>query len=236
MKSHHRRSRVTGHVVEVMERRLLLTSTVKTYFATGGSSNGGTGTAGSPWTSLASIGTGQTLHAGDVIVLSGTFRDQSLRLGAADTGITLTASASAPAVISESPSWGGTSAIEIDHASGITISNLILSGPGITANTTNYYGIWFNDSSGSTSYANETVNNVTETGFAYAGLEIKGNQGYGFGNVVISNSTFSDNQVSGIVVEGTPSASPTTYAMRNLTISNCITSGNAGKTCTRTTP
>jgi len=205
--------------IEALEDRRLLSAE---YYCNASAATNGTGTAASPWNQLHSISTFTGFKSGDVVNLTGVFNNQTLALQGADTGVTVTSNARNPAKISESPTYGFISAITVT-TSGVTLSNLVLTGPGITADSNSYYGIWFQNK-GTTQLIGATVDNVNITGFVFAGLQMDGNANAGFSNAVISNSTFSDNQVSGIFVDG----SSTSFVNDDLTISNCVTSGNAG--------
>jgi hypothetical protein len=208
---------VAARLLEALEPRLLFSG----YYVNSAAGSGGNGSASSPWNDLASISSYGGFHSGDVVNLTGTFNNQVLILGSADAGITITTSSTSPASIVEPPSFNQTAAIQVSGSS-ITISGLQLTGPGSTASSDSYYAIWL-DNTTAAQMTGETLRNITETGFVFAGLEIYGNSN-GFTNTTVSNCSFSNNQVSGIVAESTSSG----YAHANLNISNCVTSNNAG--------
>jgi len=83
-------------------------------------------------------------HSGDVVNLTGTFNNQTLSLGNAAHGVTITSNALNPATIIESESFVFTSAIQVTTGS-VTLSNLQLIGAGPTANSNSFYGIWFHN-------------------------------------------------------------------------------------------
>jgi hypothetical protein len=215
--SRRERSWSTFGPIELLENRTLFNA----FFVNSSAASGGTGSSASPWNLLASVGSYTGFHSGDVVTLTGTFNNQILTLGSAATGITITTSASSPAKIVESSSYAFTSAITVT-TSDVTLSNLQLTGPGLTASSNSYYGIYF-ENTGLVQLTGAAVSNVNASGFVFAGLQIQGST-VGFSNINISNSTFSSNQVSGIVVESSGSG----YAHTNLLISNCTTSLNAG--------
>ncbi len=216
-KSARGRTGAIPDIIGLLEPRLLMTA----YYANASAVTNGSGTSASPWNTLASISAFAGFHSGDVVNLSGTFNNQVLSLGSSATGITITSSATSPAKIVESSTYSFVSAITVLTA-GVTISNLQLTGPGITADNNSYFGIFF-DNTGSSVFTGATVNNVNESGFVFAGLQISGTTA-GFANASVTNSNFSSNQVSGIVVGGSTSQ----YSNSNLLISNCTASDNAG--------
>lgn len=200
-----------------MEPRLLFAA----YYVNSSAGSTGNGSSSTPWNSLSSISSYAAFHSGDVVNLTGTFNNQVLVLGSADAGITITTNTTSPASIVEPASFNQMAAIQISGSS-ITISNLQLIGPGATANSNSYYGVWL-DNSTAAQLTGENISNITETGFVFAGLEIYGNTN-GFTNTTVTNCNFSNNQVSGIVAESASSG----YAHANLNISSCVTSNNAG--------
>jgi hypothetical protein len=211
------RSEVVREVIDALEKRVLFTA----YYVNASAADGGNGSASLPWNQLSSISAYTGFHSGDVVNLTGAFNNQTLGLGSAQSGIKITSSATNPAQIVESASFVFTSAIEV-NGSNIAISNLQMTGPGITASSNSMYAIWF-ENGGSTQLIGDTLNNIDETGFVFAGLEIQGNTS-GFANTTITNCNFSNNQVSGIKVDG----SLTSDSHTNLTISHCVTDNNAG--------
>jgi hypothetical protein len=152
-----------------LEPRLLFAA----YYVNSSAGSTGNGSSSTPWNSLSSISSYAAFHSGDVVNLTGTFNNQVLVLGSADAGITITTNTTSPASIVEPASFNQMAAIQISGSS-ITISNLQLIGPGATANSNSYYGVWL-DNSTAAQLTGENISNITETGFVFAGLEIYGN-------------------------------------------------------------
>ncbi len=221
-KTIRRKSAAVSNVVEFMEKRLLFT----TYYATAGVGGTHVGTAADPWSTLANIGSGQTFHSGDVVSLTGNFAasGESLSLGSADTGITITSNASSQAMITEPTTSTFISAINIT-TNNVTVSNLQIFGPGVAVSDNNYYGIYVQNTSTSAKLTGVTLENDLVSGFGFTGIYVSGGD-KGTDSISIVNCNASNNQVTGIQVQA--NASDGSETNTNLLISGCITSGNTG--------
>jgi hypothetical protein len=212
--------------------------------ATGSDTNTGK-TVRTPWQTLAPVNA-HAFRPGDRILLSGTFIGQSLVLGANATGVTVDSylynptsrrlSVAAPnaAFLTQVPGDG-----IVISASRVTVADLTISAAS-SADSSYTDGIHLLNNS-SLPLTRDTINRVSVSGFGYAGLCMQGwnsatTNSAGFSNVLIENSSFFNNQVSGIFV-GTGDDSGTQftsdfpdnfYANSNLTINNCQACNNAG--------
>jgi hypothetical protein len=231
--------------IECLEARQLLSS----YFinaAAGNDLNTGR-SAQTAWQTLAAIND-RTFKKGDRILLTGTFSGQTLLLGSNATGLSVNSyiqvgTKNAVKVgVANAAVFSDVTADGIDiTTSGITIQNIDITAAPAAIATGNYnYGVYLHNDT-SAVLKNEVIDHVTATGFSYSGLCMQGwntttANSAGFSNVLIENSDFYDNQVSGIFVatgdftgnEFQPAFPANYYVNSNLTIKSCQAYGNAG--------
>jgi hypothetical protein len=231
--------------LEPLELRRLLSA----YFID--ASSGSDANAGrSPSTAWQTLGAVADHHfrPGDRIYLTGTFVNQTLSLGpraagvSVNTYVTVGVQKTAQIGVPNAAVLIGEQADGIDiTTSNITIQNLtITADPSVISNGNYAYGIYLHNAT-SRQLVNETINNVNVSGFSYSGLCLQGWNGTatasrGFSNVLIENSSFHDNQVSGLFAAAGDStgnefqsAFPANlYLNSNLNIRNCQAYNNAG--------
>ena len=238
--SHLRRS-----VIEPLELRHMLSA----YFidaVTGNDFNTGRSPA-QAWLTLGKVAS-HTFKHGDAVYLTGTFSNQTLVLekNAASVSVNTYMMIGPRHMIKLGVPGGAILAGEqgdgVDiSASGVTLQNLtILADPSVV-NSGNYnYGIYLHNNS-NVELTHEVINHVTATGFSYSGLCMQGwntsvSDSAGFSDVLIENSSFYANQVSGIFSgagdstgnEFQPDFPADFYAHSNLTILNCQAYDNPG--------
>jgi hypothetical protein len=230
-------------MTETLEPRRLM-SVYYVNAVTGSDANNGRSFR-TPWQTLTAVDS-HPFRPGDRVLLSGTFVGQSLTLGSNATGVSVDSYSYNPttrrlavgvpnvAVLSQVPGDG----IDIT-TSRISIADLTITG-GPSADADYFDGIHLiNDTD--VPLTRETINRVSVSGFGYAGLCMQGwnsstADSAGFSNVVIENSAFFSNMVSGIFVgtgdntgnEFTPDFPADFYVNSNLIINHCQAYDNAG--------
>jgi hypothetical protein len=200
-----------------------------------------------PWQTLTAVNN-HAFKRGDKVLLTGTFTGESLVLGTHANGVTVNSYVYNPvkkttkvgvpnvAAFTDLPGDG----VDI-LTSNLTVENLTLTADPSALSTGAYnYGIHlFN--SGSVVLSHETINEVTASGFSYSGLCMQGwntsaTDSAGFANVLIENSSFFGNAVSGLFAAAgnssgndfQPEFPATLYLNSNLTIRNIKAYDNAG--------
>jgi hypothetical protein len=232
-------------VIQPLEPRRFLSA----YFvdaASGNDTNSGR-SARAAWQTLAAVN-GHSFKRGDSIFLTGTFSKQSLVLGKNATGIGLNtyevvgARKAVKVGVLDAAVVADTDADGIDiSTSDVTIQNISITADPAAASSGNYhYGIYLHNTT-SVAFSHVVINHVSATGFSYSGLCMQGwntsvTDSAGFADVLIENSSFYANQVSGIFVgagdstgnEFQPTFPADFYANDNLTIRNCQAYDNPG--------
>jgi hypothetical protein len=215
--------------------------------ATAGSDSNSGRSARAAWQSLAVVNQ-HKFHRGDVILLTGTFVGQTLSLGPAATGVRISTylpvgtRGAVKVGVPNAAVFADVQADGIDiTTSDISVSDIAISAdPAVLASGNYNYGIYLlNDTDKQLSHV--TINHVSASGFSYSGLCMQGwnttaTNSAGFSDVLIENSSFFGNQVSGIFVGAGNStgnefqaAFPANlYVNSNLTITACQAYGNAG--------
>jgi hypothetical protein len=206
------------------------------YFDAGQVSNG-SGSAASPFNSLAPLNT-IDLNPGDNVYLNGAFTAPAggIQLGSIDSGtpsapVNITSLNPASPAIINAANGPGLNAVNV---SGISLSNLqfVGSGPASVDPT----GIFTNTADGVRFYADQGVkqnyvhiNNVVAQGFGQDGIHVQGANGAsGFNDVQITNVTARDNQVAGVSLDG-DFANANRAAHTNVLIDHVAAYDNSGR-------
>lgn len=208
----------------------IATATPSTYYVspTGNDSANGT-SASSAWKSVNRVNQ-QVFAPGDRILFQGgqTFNGM-LWISDRDG-----ANPSAPATFGSYGTGRATlanadqTAIYLDDASGVTITDLNIVGPGAAG--AKYDGITaHNDTSGATRRDGVTIKNVTVSGFK-SGITIgAAANSAGYQNLTVRDSTFRDNRLAGLLTWGPAfNANAPTYAHQNVQIIAVTARGNTG--------
>jgi len=245
MENSRRKHPSLNAAIQLLEARQLLS----TYFvdATSGSDLNTGRSPRQAWQSLAAV-SAHSFKPHDKILLTGTFAAQTLVLGRSANGVSVNsyrpnrARTSVKIGVANAALFTDVLADGIDiTTSNITIQNITITASPTAIATGNYnYGIYLHNNS-TALLSNEIINRITATGFSYSGLCMQGwntttANSAGFSNVLIENSTFNANQVSGIFVaagdntgnEFQPAFPANFYANSNLTIKACRAYDNAG--------
>jgi len=239
------KSEMMNGAMERLEPRRLF-SVFYVNAAAGSDGNSGR-SARAAWQTLAAVNQ-RKFHSGDVILLTGTFVGQTLSLGPAAKGVRVTTYlpvGSRGAVKVGVPNAAVFADVQADGiditTSDISISDIAISAdPAVVASGNYNYGVYLlNDTDKQLSHV--TINQVSAAGFSYSGLCMQGwnstaANSAGFSDVLIENSSFDDNQVSGIFVgagnstgnEFQPAFPANLYVNSNLIIDDCQANGNAG--------
>jgi hypothetical protein len=235
---------VLSHV-EPLECRTLFS----TYFVdplTGSDLNNGRSPR-TPWQTLAAVNN-HTFRRGDKVLLTGTFSGQSLVLGTNSTGVTVNSySYNSDTKITRVglPNIAAMTNIVGDGidilASNVTVENLVLTADPTALSTGNYDDGIHLLNAGAITLSHEIIDNIIASGFSYSGLCMQGwntstADSAGFSNVLIENSTFFGNAVSGLFAAAgnssgndfQPEFPATLYLNTKLTIKNCKAYDNAG--------
>jgi hypothetical protein len=197
------------------------------------------------WQSLAAVNA-HPFRRGDHLLFTGIFVNQTLLLGPTDNGVSVsTYLPTRNAIRTNVPNAAVFSGEQGDGiviaTSNITVQDIaLIADPSVVASGNYNYGIYLHNNTGD-ELTHETINHVSATGFSYSGLCMQGwntsaGNSAGFSNVLIENSSFYGNQVSGIFTgagddtgnEFQPAFPATLYVNSNLTIKNCLAYGNAG--------
>ncbi len=199
------------------------------------------------WQTLVSVAN-HSFHRGDRVYLTGTFVNETLQLGPTAQGVSVnTYGLIGPRKIlrvgiPNAAVLTGEQADGVDiTTSFITLQNLtVAADPAAIANGNYSYGIFLHNTT-SSPLTRETINKVNVSGFSYSGLCMQGwntsaADSAGFSNVLIENSAFHDNAVSGIFVaagdqtgqEYEPNFPANLYIHSNLKILSCQAFNNAG--------
>jgi hypothetical protein len=199
------------------------------YLASSGNDSSGNGSISKPWRTINQLNKTK-FAAGDRILLQGgstfTGRLYLSTGGRADAPITITSYGSGRATIAADTA----EAIYVYNAAGIRITELNVTGP---ANSNNNGIVFYADLAGNVKLDSITIDSVEVSRFGRYGVWIgswNGNTGYS--NVKLNRVTSHDNVDGGISLIGYSSASNTGYAHAGVTITECITYNNLGRSGT----
>jgi hypothetical protein len=169
-----------------------------TYYVSAGGNDAASGTATSPWRTLARVN-GLMLHPGDAVLLrggdtfSGSLNFDSSDAGSATLPIVLTSYGTGRATIAS----GGAAGISVSDAAGYRISNLTLVGNGGVASGI----VFFNDLSSGIKLPYIRIDSVEVSGYGRDGIEIGSwNGASGYRDVQIIDAVAHDNARTGIFV------------------------------------
>jgi hypothetical protein len=165
-------------MMEALEDRQLLS----TYYVSpsGNDSRGGTSTS-TAWKTISRVNK-QTLHSGDkVLFQGGKSFSGGLLVNSNEGGVTFSTYGSGRATINS----GGAQAIKVLNTAGITVSNLVMNGSGMSSN--HLAGIYFQINSSGKKLSNVHISNVEIKNYGHEAIEFDIN-GKGGSSVSTSRS------------------------------------------------